>query len=64
MVGLFQKVVGVRHSFIFDQENGVCRNILQINMHVESDIKSVYILSVAKKQDPCQVILGRCSRGE
>ena len=40
----FKKLSVFRHSFIFDQENGASRNILQINMHIESDIKSVYIL--------------------
>ena len=41
---LSKKLSVFRHSFIFDKENGACRNILQINMHVESDIKSMYIL--------------------
>ena len=45
----FKKLSVFRNSFIFDQENGGCRNILQINMHVVSDIKSVYII-VAKKE--------------
>ena len=39
----FKKLSVFFHSFIFDQENGTC-NILQINMGVESHIKSVYIL--------------------
>ena len=60
----FKNLSVFHHSFIFGQENGACRNILQINMHVESDIKSVYILWLLKKEVPCQVILGRCSRGE
>ena len=38
-VGLFQKLTVFPHSFIIDQENGICRNILQMNMCVESDIK-------------------------
>ena len=39
-----RRLASRKDGFIFYQENGACKNILQINMHVESDIKSVYIL--------------------
>ena len=60
----FKKLSVFRHSFIFDQENGGCRNILQINMYVDSDIRSVYILWLLKKEVPCRSVLKNISRRE